>query len=353
MKTMLVKTTRILFICWVVAICGLNASAQDTHLSQYNYSPLELNPALAGLNSCDYRIALNARTQWNTVSGGNTYSTFGASGDISVGKATRFNSFAGVGVSIQSDIAGATSYNTNRGDVTAAYHFMLNRRGTSSLSFGLQLGINHRGFNSDKSTYDAQYDPVTGKYDPSLPKESFARTNMVYIDAGAGMLYSVSFKRQRNNIYLGLALNHINQPNISWYSAGLYNATGSDKLFLKTTIHGGGSFQIGDKTWIMPNFMLLFQGPSQQYNFGSLVRLKLGNSASTTFFYLGAQFRAPLDAVIFQTRIDYKGFTIGFSYDVNVSKLTPASQTFGAPELAVLYQGCLKRKPRPFFCPFM
>ncbi|MCW3127524.1 MAG: hypothetical protein JWO03_3182 [Bacteroidetes bacterium] len=349
----MVRVGKILLMSWVVAICAISVYAQDTHLSQYNYAPLELNPALAGLNSCDYRIAVNARTQWNTVSGGNTYATFGASGDISIGRATKFNSFAGVGLSLQSDVAGATSYNTNRGDVSLAYHFMVDRKNGSSLSIGLQFGVNHRGFNASKSTFDAQYDPVTGKYDPSLPKESFARTNMLYIDAGAGILYSVNFKRQRNNIYLGVAINHVNQPNISWYSPGLYNASGNDKLYLKTTIHGGGSFQVGDKVWIMPNFMLLFQGPSQQYNFGSLVRLRLGNNNSTTFFYAGAQFRAPLDALILQTRLDFKGLTIGFSYDINVSKLTPASQTFGAPELAIMYQGCLKRKARPFFCPIM
>lgn len=337
----------------IIAACSLPSIAQDTHLSQYNYAPMELNPALAGLNACDYRVALNARTQWNTVSGGNTYTTFGASGDVSVGRPTKVQSFAGIGISIQSDIAGATGYNMNRGDVTAAYHFMLDRRGNSSLSVGLQIGVNHRGFNPNKSTYDDQYDPVTGKYDPSLPKETFARNNMIYIDAGVGALYSISFKQRRHNLYFGLAVSHVNQPNISWYSPGLYNNSGGDKLYIKTTFHGGGSFMVGDKVWIMPNFMLLFQGPSQQYNFGSLVRLKLGNNTSTTFFYLGAQFRAPLDAVILQTRLDIKGLTIGFSYDINVSKLTPGTQTYGAPELAIMYQGCLKRKPRPFLCPVM
>jgi type IX secretion system PorP/SprF family membrane protein len=328
-------------------------SAQDTHLSQYNYAPMELNPALAGLNTCDYRVAVNARTQWNTISGGNTYSTFGASGDMAVGKATKFNSFAGIGLSLQSDIAGATSFNITRADVSAAYHFMMDRRGNSSLSLGLQFGFNYRGFNPNKSTYDNQYDPVTGQYDPSLPKETFARTSMIYVDAGAGLLYSVSFRRQKDNLYLGISLNHVNQPNISWYSPGVYNGSGGDKLYLKTTIHGGGSFPLGDKVWLMPNFMLLFQGPSQEYDFGSLVKLKVGNNISSTFFYLGAQFRAPYDALILQTRLDYKGFTAGFSYDINVSKLTPASQTFGAPELAIMYQGCLKRKPHPMFCPVM
>ena len=340
-----------LLIC-VFAI-GEALMAQDLHYSQYNEAPLQLNPALAGLNNCDYRLALNARTQWNLVSAsGNTYSTFGASADFAVGNVTKFNSFAGIGVSVSSDIAGATAYNEDRADVTAAYHFMIDRSGNASLSAGLQFGVNYRGFNASKATFDGQYNPITGTYDPTLPGETFTRTSMLYLDAGVGLLYSQYFKRKRNNIYLGLAANHVNQPNISWYSPGLYNnASTADKLYAKVTIHGGGSFQVGDKVWIMPSFMFLFQGPSQEFDFGSLVRMRLGNTVSGTFLSLGAQFRAPLDAVILQTRFDYKGFTLGFSYDINVSKLVPASQSFGAPELAILYTGCMRKKPHPFLCP--
>lgn len=341
----------------IVCVCTivLFSKAQDVHYSQYNYAPLQLNPALAGLNNCDYRIGANARTQWNTVSGsGNTYSTFGASADFAVGKVTKVNSFAGIGISLSSDIAGTTFYNTNRADITAAYHFMLDRRGNASLSAGLQIGINHRGFDPSKSTFDEQYNPVTGKYDPTMPGETFARTNMLYIDAGVGLLYSQYFKRRRNNIYFGLAANHVNQPNISWSSTGLFNnSTSNDKLYAKVTFHGGGSFQLGDKLWIMPSFMMLFQGPSQQYNFGSLLRMRLGNTISTSYFYVGAQYRAPLDAVILQARFDYKGFMLGFSYDINVSKLIPASQTVGAPELAITYTGCSRKKPHPYLCPTM
>ena len=350
------RNVRFRFIIIVICVftIGVSIQAQDIHYSQYNYAPLQLNPALAGLNNCDYRVVANARTQWNLVSGnGNTYSTFGASADFAVGKVTKFNSFAGIGISVSSDIAGTTFYNTNRADITAAYHFMLDRRGNSSISAGLQVGINHKGFDPTKSTFDGQYDPITGRYDPTLPGETFARTNMIYVDAGLGLLYSQYFNKRKNNIYFGLGINHVNQPNISWQSPGLYNNSGNDKLYAKTTIHGGGSFQIGDKTWIMPTFMMLFQGPSQEYNFGSLVRMRLGNTISTSFFYVGAQFRAPLDAFILQTRFDYKGFTLGFSYDINVSKLVPGSQTMGAPELAIMYTGCTRKKPHPYLCPTM
>jgi type IX secretion system PorP/SprF family membrane protein len=337
----------------VSLIVSLHISAQDIHFSQYNAAPLQLNPAFAGLNSCDYRIGLNARTQWNTISNGNTYSTLGAAADFSIGKVTKYNSFAGMGLMLSSDIAGSLGLNSNRVDVSLAYHFMIDKRGNQSLSAGLQFGVNHRGINPDKATTDAQYNPFTGKYDASLPtKENFGRANMIYLDASFGALYSINFSGQRNNIYLGIAAFHLSQPNISFASSGLFNDKGSERLYIKTNIHGGGSFILGTKTWIMPNFLVQLQGPSQQYNVGALVKLRAGNNISRTFVYAGLQYRV-LDALILQARLDYKGLGIGFSYDVNISKLTSSSFSYGGPELSIVYQGCMNKKPKPFFCPTM
>ena len=353
MKQATLRSIAITICAFFVALYG---GAQDTHYSQYNAAPLDLNPAFAGYNNCDYRLALNARTQWSSIGGfGNAYNTIGAGADFAVGKVTRVNSFAGIGVSVISGQAGATAYNNTRGVVTFAYHFMLDRRGNSSISAGLQVGVNYRGFNPANSTYDRQFNALIDGYDATLPGETFARSSMLYLDAGVGLLFSQYFKQQRDNFFIGLSINHVNQPNISWQTAGLFNnSTSDDKLFIKTTLHGGASFEVSTrKVWIMPNFLFLFQGPSQEYNFGSLVKIHVGNSSSGTFFYMGAQFRAPLDALVLQTRLDYKGLSVGFSYDINVSKLVPASHSVGAPELAIMYQGCMRKKPHQFLCPSM
>ncbi|MFN8311023.1 MAG: PorP/SprF family type IX secretion system membrane protein [Chitinophagales bacterium] len=331
---------------------AVSASAQDIHFSQFSAAPMQLNPALAGLNGCDWRAGAIARTQWNTVSGGNTYTTFGAFGDISVGKVTKFNSFAGVGISATTDWAGALAMNTNRFDASAAYHFMLDKKGNGSLSFGLQFGVNHRGFNPNKITVDNQFNSISGHYDASLPtKENFGRTNMIYLDAGLGAFYSQNIKTV-HSFYIGIAANHVNQPNISWYSNGIFNDKGNERLFLKMTLHGGANIAIKSKMWLMPNFLILVQGPAQQYNVGMNVRTRIGNSISQMFFQIGAQYRV-LDAVILQTKIEYKSMTLGFSYDINASKLTTSSVSFGGPELSLIFQGCLNRKPRPVFCPVM
>jgi len=356
-----------LFALLFLSFFAAHLNAQDIHFSQYTSAPLQLNPAFAGLNSCDYRVVANARTQWNTISGGNTYSTFGASGDIAIGKPTKFNSFAGIGLSLYSDLAGSLQLKTNRVDLNFAYHFMLDRKASSSLSVGLQFGLTHKGLDLSKGTFDSQYNPqLIGGYDASLATgENIRRTNMIFLDAGVGAIFSKNLRMDRHNFYLGLAAFHLNQPNVSFESTGLFNSkttsnTQGQKLYVRTVLHGGATVMLKDKIWLMPQFMFAFQGPSQQYNLGTLVKIQLGNKViSRTFFYLGAQYRGliqgknPVDAVVLQTRVDVKGVSFGVSYDINVSKLKTASATFGGPEISLILQGCLNRKPRPFFCPVL
>lgn len=334
----------------------LNANAQDVHFSQYNAAPMQLNPALAGMNECDYRIHANYRMQWPTVSSGNTYRTFAGGADMGIGKVTKYNSFAGLGLSFYSDQAGDLNFSTNRVDLSFAYHFMLNKKGTMQISAGIQGAFNMRNINPGNATYDSQYDPnYPGGYNPNGTKESFGRNRVMYGDAAFGLLYSAMVKRN-TNVFIGFALNHLNQPKVSFHPNGQNSSTaGNERLGLKTTIHGGASTPVGKRLHIMPNFLVLLQGPAYEFNVGCNFKTVLGNNPATskTALHLGLQYRGLVDALIVNARIDVKGFTCGLSYDINLSKLTPASSSVGAPEISLMYQGCARKKPRPGHCPVL
>lgn len=345
---------RIITAGWLVALCYGKSVAQDTHFSQYNSSPMLLNPALAGLSAGDYRVYANFRTQWMTVSHGNTYRSFAGGADMTIGKITKYNSFAGVGLSFYSDQAGDIHLNANRIDVTFAYHFMLNHRGTQQISAGIQGGFNMRSIDPSKAIYDTQFDPVTGMTDPNGPRESYGRTKVMFADAGAGLLYSGIFKRG-TNVFLGFSLGHLNQPKISFLPSGVESSNKSlQRLAMKVTVHGGMSIPVGSRLAVMPNFMVLVQGASYEFNVGCHLRAQVGNiKTDATALYIGAQYRGLMDAVIVSGRMDIKGFTMGLSYDINISKLMPASKTVGAPEVSLMYQGSFKKKSRPWHCPAM
>lgn len=342
------RTTLLLLILGTV-------KAQDVHLSQYNASPLMLNPALAGMNACDYRVYANFRTQWLTVSTGNTYRTFAGGADMAIGKVTKYNSFAGLGVSFFSDQAGDLNFNSNRVDLSFAYHFMLNRKGTMQISAGIQGSFNHRSINPSKATFDSQYDPNNGTVDPNGVRESFGRTRVMFGDAGFGLLYSAMTKKE-TNLFLGFALAHLNQPKISFYpNTQNASTTGNERLSMKITVHGGAAVPVGARLTIMPNFLFLMQGSAYQFNVGCNFKTALGSNTKSmkTALHFGVQYRGLLDAVIVSTRIDVKGFSCGLSYDINVSKLLPASKSVGAPEISLMYQGCARKKPKPGHCPVM
>lgn len=71
------KTVKYLIIATGFAI-STSGFAQDVHFSQMSFSPLNLNPALAGANSTLQGI-VNYRSQWNSVA--EPYQTIGASVD--------------------------------------------------------------------------------------------------------------------------------------------------------------------------------------------------------------------------------------------------------------------------------
>jgi len=345
---------KIITVAGVILFFNSILRAQDLHFSQYNASPMLLNPALAGMNSGDYRAYANFRTQWMTLSKRNTYRTFAGGADVAIGKITRANSFAGIGLSFYSDQAGELNLNSNHVDLTLAYHFMLNRRGTMQLSAGLQGGLNVRSINQSRAVFGSQYDPSTGTTDPNGVGEQFGKTRIVFADVALGMLYS-AMTRKGTNIYFGFGLSHINQPKISFRPSGIDGENGKvEKMAMKVTIHGGVSVPVDNRVAIMPSYMILWQGNSYEFNVGCHVKATLGNvKLSKTAIYFGGYYRGLYDAVIVTTRLDVKGFTCGLSYDFNISKLLPASKTVGAPEVSLMYQGAFRKKPRPGHCPVM
>ena len=344
-------------LCLIILFPYFEPMAQDIHFSQFAMSPLLLNPALAGMSQGNYRTYANFRTQWNTIAGGAAYRTMAGGADMAIGKTTRYSSYAGIGLSFFSDHAGAAGFETDRVSATVAYHLVVNRDKNMSLSLGIQGSLNHTGFDPGKATYDFNYDPATGVVN-TAQKESYTRSSVFYGDIGAGVFYNVSLRRG-TDIYIGAGLSHINQPSLS-FDPGGHNSL-AEKLYMKFTTHGGATIRFEKQFCLIPNFFVMIQGPAHQYNIGMIAKMHVGNQVlSKTYLFFGAQMRMahalsiPMaDAVIIHSRVDYRKFTLGLSYDINVSSLASSSSTFGAPEISVVYTITSKFKPRPGYCPVM
>lgn len=336
-----------------------NIQSQDVHFSQFAMSPLLLNPALAGLSNGDYRAYANFRTQWSTISGGNVYRTLAGGTDMAFGRSQQSGSFAGIGLSFFSDQAGDVGFQTNNVELTMAYHIMLNKKKNMSISLGLQGGFNERGFDPSKATYDYNFDQSTGTINTSQ-KETFIRTKVYYADVSTGAFYTATTKNG-SDVYLGVGFSHVNQPKISFFSGSTVQGVFNERLDMKFTAHGGSAIAINPKLWVVPNFFILMQGPSSQYNVGAMMKMQIGNKVlNKNFIYFGAQLRISKamdiptpDAAIIHCRLDYKRVTLGLSYDINISKLAVSTSTFGAPEVSLMYTITTKHKFNQGYCPVM
>ncbi len=331
-----------------------NLKAQDIHFSQFYLNPLDLNPAMTGVMSCSHRLVANYRNQWASILKSNAFNTYSVSYDMrqSVG---RYDNF-GFGLQFWGDRAGELDFSTLEGKITMAYSKRISgyRKKSNYLTAGFDAGVAQRSINFLNAQYGTQNDG--GTFDPNLPsQEAFEYNNFIFADLAAGLLWYSVFN-ETDNFYFGGTFSHLNRANQSF--GNVNDDEQFEPYYSKITIHGGGEFMVNDRIGLVPGLVMFFQGPSMQINGGTSVKFKLGKGRRTNqAFHLGLWARISntersvhADAMILSTRFDYDNFSIGFSYDVNVSSLSPATNTNGAYEASLVYKICNPDR-RGVFCP--
>lgn len=342
----------LLVACLITLGAGL-LSAQDIHFSQFYLSPLNLNPAMTGVMNCNSRIVANYRNQWASVLRSNAYNTYSVSYDqrIPVG---RYDNF-GIGGTFWGDRAGEANFATLTGKLSASYSKKMGggRNDGQYLVVGAEAGVAQRSIDFLKLRWGTQHDGEGG-YDGNLDSQesSFDRDNFIFADLAAGLLWFMVFD-ENNNLYFGGAFHHLNRANQSFSSAE------QDLLYSRFTFHAGGEFLLGDHFGLNPGVIVMSQGPSFQVNAGTSFKFLLHRTRNEyQAFQLGLWSRISnkietgvlTDAAILSTRFDYNNFTLGFSYDINVSPLKPASNYNGGFEFALSYKICGPER-RGVYCP--
>ena len=346
------KSLKHLFIILFAVMGTATLTAQDIHFSQFYSSPLNLNPALTGVMNCNVRLSGNYRNQWASVLKANAFSTYSVSYDqrIPVGR----SDFFGVGGTFWGDKAGESNFATLQGRLSLSYSKKMSggRKSGNYLVVGADAGASQRSIDFLNLRYGSQHDGEGG-FDPNLPTgETFDNDNFIFADISAGLLWFSVFDED-NNFYIGGAFSHLNRANQSFQKDDF------EELYSKFTIHAGGEFLVSDRVGLVPGVVTFFQGPSFQLNAGTSLKFLLGKSKRLQqAFQIGAWYRIAnhfndaitSDAFILSTKFDYEQFSIGFSYDVNVSSLRPASNSNGAFEFAMTYKIC-GPEVRNVYCP--
>lgn len=299
-------------------------SAQDIHFSQPEHSPINMNPALTGKFDGDYRVTLNHRNQWNSVTV--PYKTLSFAFDANFANLFGNNDFA-IGAIINSDKAGDSEYGMIQIAIPIAFTTRLTKNKNIDLSIGFLPSFNQKNINYAKLQFNSQYSG--GMYNPDLSHgEILPDDNLHYFDLSAGV--NVGYHHNKKLSFVGgYSLANITEPNISLLQENGITLNRRSTYYLITKI------QLSDKIELSPGFINMKQGQFKENNIGGNFKMKTGQPNITSLF-AGTWYRFK-DAIVVKGGLEYKNLLIGLSYDFNSSKLTKASHGLGGFEVALVY----------------
>ena len=311
-------------ILQLVILCSsLMIYAQDVHFSHYFSMPIHHNPAFTGYMNGDVRVAADFKMQWESFGEGfgNAYRTTGASVDFGFLRKQTGGSTLGVGATFINDQAGDLSLKTNQAGLALSYILATDRSGSNYIGLGFH------------GTYSQRSIDFTDANFPDVNESTNFIQSLNFFNLSAGLLWFFE-PSDGVNFYIGGALHNIFEPNVTFVAGETIN------LDRRITAQFGSRFNVSQRVSFVPSVLFQKQGPSLELIFGTFFKYKFGSEYKdqSTSFQLGAFYRFG-DAVVPVARIDYKPISFLFSYDVNVSKLTRASNGNGGGEVSIIYTG--------------
>ena len=311
--------------------------AQDINFSQFYEQPLLRNPALAGLFNGDARLTASYRNQWQSVTV--PYRTFALSSEIKFPmQIMNLDVTATTGLELMRDVAGTSEFSTTQ--IMPALNLSVHFGENSFLSMGFLGGLRQQRFDPSKLVLNDQFVAQSDGSFSILPysNQVFNNTNVDYFDLSGGVSYKSSVNDDID-YYVGFGLFHITSPNVGFFEGSTI------ELNKKLALNGGLSIAVGDL-----NELTLYGDYFNQYTdsfknakmssaqFGLLYNHSFFPSDGNTSITGGLLYRWD-DALIPVIQMQLSKFVVGISYDINVSKLTVASQSRGGFEVTLSYKG--------------
>jgi type IX secretion system PorP/SprF family membrane protein len=345
----MIKSLLILFLFIYVNLHG-----QDFHFSQFNNSPLNLNPALTGIYDFGYwgndiRFVGNYRDQWRSIpsayiSTPTPFKTNSFSTDMKI-RNVRFldKDFIGVGASFYNDKSGDLDFKTQQVNFSLSYSKRLNYHGDKYLTLGVMEGYSKRSIDYTNAVFDNQWSGT--QFDPSRATgESFPGKNYSYSDFSAGAVFSY-IPVKKINFIGGFAIMHLNRPHQNFLAEKAGTNTPYKVVLYQTFVtHATAKIPLNNGKLLLPSLLLLKQGPASESNLTSYIQLRPATKDKLNY-QLGLGYRivgnfqktAASDALITAIKLIYNNFNFTFSYDANTSSLKRSTKSIGGFEISLIY----------------
>jgi hypothetical protein len=188
--------------------------------------------------------------------------------------------------------------------------------------------MNHRQINWDQLYFDNQFNGIN--FDPSLPTNEIYQTDRkTNLSLGVGVVYEY-FKNKREKITAGIGFFNLNRPNQGFYGQAIPRD-------IRMNIFAKGLYKL-DVDWdLVPSLNISIQGKYREFIVGSSLKYTLIEKAGTYRALYGGLWYRNRDAAYLSVGMDFQDWFVGISYDINFSKLVPASNLRGGFEIAARY----------------
>lgn len=226
------------------------------------------------------------------------------------------------------DVVGDGNFRTIEVQGNICKAFKLTADSTHNIRFGMNLGMNHRQLNFNNFYFDNQFNGV--EFFPSLPTgEVLTSDRKTNISIGLGTTYQY-YVNPHFNITGGVGVFNLNRPNQGFYQEKI-------KRDIRFNMFGKGIYALNYDWDLVPGFQLSVQGKYRELLIGSSVKYTLIDRLGEYRAVYAGLFMRNRDAAYFSLGMDYQAMFVGVSYDLNFSKLVPASRARGGVEIAVRY----------------
>lgn len=334
------RSKKLLFLLFALFLVGA-VWAQDIHFTQYNMSPMTLNPAMAGKFEGTARIGGIFRSQWASVIN-DEYRTPSAWIDAPIIRGFRKRDWIGVGFMLYQDKAGAGGLTHSAGKIGATYHLALDKKGNSVLSIGGHYGGEQRKVDINKLQFGDGFNPSGDYIQAQSMDNGRVLGDAKYNDIDLGIAFSSRLNKTMD-VTLGFSMYHITRPNYSLIGSGggggpNPNPTppqGFSKLPRRAVAHGQFNVALTEKWSLSPTFLFQTMEGNDEIIVQGLAGYLFNEERGITL-NAGLGYRLS-DAINVLLGMKVKDLTVGVAYDINTSSLRTASNYRGGFEIAANY----------------
>ena len=298
------KCLKIIFSFCVIFYFKI-ALCQDAEFTQFYSNPIYLNPAFAGTNNCP-RLSTNHRSQWTGLP--QIFNTTSFSYDQNISKI-----HGGFGFMVLSDRLNNAIQN-NRISGMYSYEIKISKKIT--LRTGIEACFWQNKFNQSQLTFVDMIDPIRGFV--------YSTANNTLNSSKNGIDFSSGILAYGEKFFLGFSTHHLTEPEQSLFS-NEYKLERKYSLNIGYHIALNNDNRPNNKKWIIsPNIIYKKQGLNEQLNIGIY-----GEKGS---YVMGLWYRDNQNyAILVGAKMGL--IKIGYSYDINLSRLYLASS--GSHEVSI------------------